>query len=622
MSIGITTEHGLLAETVRGWAAANVGTSGRRAGIDHHPDSREACWAQMVELGWPVIHAPAESGGQGFGLSELAIVLEETGRAGVPGPLLPTALAVAVLRESSTPFAQDWLRRIAAGATAAVALASPTAEDGAGTWPNVLGAETAELVLAPVDRGTATWCGFVAADLEIADPSGVDEVRPVATVTAADTSVGVDLGLEGSRVMDLATILLCAEAVGVAAWCVDTAAEYAKQRVQFGRPIGQFQGVKHRCADMLASLELARAVTWDACRGGSPEEVRLAVACVGSVVPDAVVGVAKDCIQVLGGIGFTWEHDAHLYLRRALATRALLSAGAGSVEVCQLVRAGVRRTLPVELPADAEAIRPEVRAWIAGLTSTAKDEWNHRIADAGYLVPHWPEPWGRGASAVEQVVIDQEFAAAGVRRPHLQVAAWALPTLIAHGTPAQQDRWVRPSLRQEIMWCQLFSEPEAGSDLASLRMRAIRDGDGWRLTGQKVWTSMAHTADWGICLARTSPDKPPHEGITCFFVDMTSPGIEVRPLREINGDAWFNEVFFDDVFVPDECVISAVDDGWRQCAPPSPTNGLHGIRHHVDRRGVAALVGLLDDDSSSLDQVRVGALLARDRRRSRRCGAA
>src|SRR5690606_34604317 len=146
----------------------------------------------------------------------------------------------------------------------------------------------------------------------------------------------------------------------------------------------------------------------------------------------------------------------------------------------------------------------------------------------------------------------------------LVIGAWALPTIIDHGDDAQRERFVRPTLLGELVWCQLFSEPGAGSDLASLRTRAVRVEGGWRLSGQKVWTSVAERADWGICLARTNPDVPQHKGITYFLVDMrNSAGIEVRPLREITGEALFNEVFLDDVFVPDEMVVGEVDDGWR-----------------------------------------------------------
>jgi 3-oxochol-4-en-24-oyl-CoA dehydrogenase len=163
------------------------------------------------------------------------------------------------------------------------------------------------------------------------------------------------------------------------------------------------------------------------------------------------------------------------------------------------------------------------------------------------------------------------MAKAGVSRPDLVIGWWAAPTILEYGSPEQIERFVPATLRGEVFWCQLFSEPGAGSDLASLRMKAIRaagadarstNKSGWRLTGQKVWTSRANWAQWGVCLARTDPDAPKHRGITYFLVDMKTPGITIRPLREITGDDLFNEVFFDDVFVPDEMVVGQVNGGW------------------------------------------------------------
>ena len=160
-------------------------------------------------------------------------------------------------------------------------------------------------------------------------------------------------------------------------------------------------------------------------------------------------------------------------------------------------------------------------------------------------------------------MIDQELEAAGVERPDLVIGAWAAPTILDGGTDEQRDRWVRPTLTGEITWCQLFSEPGAGSDLASLRMKAERTDGGWLLTGQKVWNSIAERADWGVCLARTDAEAKPHAGITYFVVDMKTEGIDVRPLRELTGEALFNEVFFDNVFVPDDCVVGEINGGWR-----------------------------------------------------------
>jgi alkylation response protein AidB-like acyl-CoA dehydrogenase len=327
-----------------------------------------------------------------------------------------------------------------------------------------------------------------------------------------------------------------------------------------------------------------------------------------SLAVDAAVQCANSCIQVLGGIGFTWEHDAHLYLKRALSIEALLrGAGVWKREVATRALIGERRQLRLNLGADAEPYREEVRAFIATLEKGSR---RAQMAAAGYITPHWPKPWGRDASPIEQLVIDEEFAAAGVGRPHLAVGAWALPTIIEHGTAEQQERFIGPTLRGELSWCQLFSEPGAGSDLAALTMKAARADDGWLLTGQKVWTSMAQSADWGICLARTDSDRPKHEGITCFLVDMKSPGVDIRPLRELTGASLFNEVFLSDVFVADDCVVGAVNDGWRVGRTTLGNERVSmgagaGIGPSVD-----AVLKLVPADVDAATLERVGALVA------------
>jgi len=184
------------------------------------------------------------------------------------------------------------------------------------------------------------------------------------------------------------------------------------------------------------------------------------------------------------------------------------------------------------------------------------------LAEVGLYAPHWPKPFGLDASPAVQLLIDEELAAAEVDRPDISIGWWAAPTVLEHGTPQQIERFIPGTLRGEVYWCQLFSEPGAGSDLAALRTKAVRAEGGWLLTGQKVWTSNAQKANWAVCLARTNPDAPKHKGITYFLVDMSSPGLLIRPLREITGEALFNEVFLDDVFVPDELVVGPVDGGW------------------------------------------------------------
>ncbi|HEX2313820.1 MAG TPA: acyl-CoA dehydrogenase family protein, partial [Thermomonospora sp.] len=367
---------------------------------------------------------------------------------------------------------------------------------------------------------------------------------------------------------DLAVVLFGAEACGVAGRVLDDAVAYAKIREQFGRPIGQFQGVKHRCARMLIAVERARAAVWDAARavdGGEDADQRAyAVAVAGALAPDAAVTCAEGNIQVHGGVGYTFEHDAHLYYRRALTLRAVAGRAAGFRErVARLALAQVRRPMDVDLPPDAEGLRERVRAEVARLAAMDEPARRAAMAEGGWVTPHLPKPWGRDAGPVEQIVIQQELRRADVRPVPLMIAAWVVPSLVQYGTREQQERFLPPTLRGEILWCQLFSEPGAGSDLAGLATRAERVEGGWRLTGQKIWNSLAREAQWGICIARTDPDRPKHDGITYFLVDMASEGVEVRPLRECTGDAVFNEVFLDGVFVPDELVVGPVNEGWR-----------------------------------------------------------
>jgi alkylation response protein AidB-like acyl-CoA dehydrogenase len=267
-------------------------------------------------------------------------------------------------------------------------------------------------------------------------------------------------------------------------------------------------------------------------------------------------------IQLHGGIGFTWEHDAHLYLRRAITLATYVArTGAAEYDVARLVGGGVRRSPDLDLPPEAEEYRTAVRTFVASLEGKDARARRTAMAGSGYLVPHWPPPWGRGASAAEQLVIEQEFA--GLDVPSLGITAWNIQTIVQHGTPEQIERWTGPALRGEAEWCRLFSEPGAGSDAAAISTRGVRVDGGWHVTGQKVWTTRAQLSDWGFATVRTDSSGAKHAGITMMAIDLKTPGVEVRPLRQLSGDAMFNEVFLDDVFVPDECVVGEVGQGWR-----------------------------------------------------------
>lgn len=531
------------------------------------PDAWRPVFAGLAELGLFGVAVPEDRGGAGGSIEDLCAMVEEAAKALVPGPVATTALAGLMVSDPELLAGLVTGERVAGLALEADVHFDAQTRRVSGTAPWVLGAVAGAVVLMPAE-GRWLLVDTAGDGVQLEPLRAADFSRPLAKVvlTSAPATVIAD---SRERVENLAATLLAAEAAGVTRWALDTAVAYAKVREQFGKPIGSFQAVKHLCAEMLCRAEQAEVAAADAARAageaGDPDDRQFAIAAAVA----AGVGIAaakanvKGCIQVLGGIGCTWEHHAHLYLRRAHANgRFLGGAERWLRRIAALTRDGVRRRLTVDL-AGVEELRPEIAAAVAEVAALPEEKRQAALADAGLLAPHWPPPYGRGASAAEQLLIDQEMAAAGVVRPDLVIGWWAAPTILEHGTPEQIERFVPATLRGEFLWCQLFSEPGAGSDLASLRTRAMRTEGGWLLTGQKVWTSKAHLARWGVCLARTDPDAPKHKGITYFLVDMTSPGIEIRPLREITGDALFNEVFLDNVFVPDEMVVGAVNDGWR-----------------------------------------------------------
>ncbi|HET7074624.1 MAG TPA: acyl-CoA dehydrogenase, partial [Mycobacterium sp.] len=515
-----------------------------------------------------------EHGGSGYGLPELVVVIEELGRAVAPGPFVPTVIASAVIAKDGTaeqksrllPGLIDGTVTAGIGLDGQVQVADgPQNRIADGDAGIVLGAGLAELLLiAAGDDVLVLERGRAGVFVDV--PANFDPTRRSGRVRLENVSIAAEDILPGARESALARArtLLAAEAVGGASDCVGAAVDYAKVRRQFGRTIATFQAVKHHCANMLVAAESAIAAVWDASRAASEDEqqFRLIAAVAAALAFPAYARNAELNIQVHGGIGFTWEHDAHLHLRRALAIAALFGGDAPARDVFDRTAAGVVRANSLDLPAEAEQLRTRIRADAAEITALDTEAQRDRLIETGYVMPHWPEPWGRAADAVEQLVIEEEFRAAGIKRPDYSITGWVILTLIQHGTPWQIERFVEKALRQDEVWCQLFSEPEAGSDAASVKTRATRVDGGWKLNGQKVWTSGAQYCSRGLATVRTDPDAPKHAGITTVIIDMKGPGVEVRPLRQITGGSEFNEVFFNDVFVPDEDVVGAPNSGW------------------------------------------------------------
>ncbi|WP_062344592.1 acyl-CoA dehydrogenase [Herbidospora yilanensis] len=559
MAIGLSEEHEALRESVAGWAGRHVTPQIVRA----ESTGRPAFWSGLADQGLLGLHLPEEVGGSGYGLLEAAVAVEALAEKIAPGPYVPSVLASAAIHASDSKAFGDVLAGLADGSlTGALALDANLTGTGrvSGVAEQVLGAAEADILVLPAGD---TWVVVEASAATVTPIPALDLTRGVARVELSDVEARVLDGLTTAAVRHLAAVLLGADAVGVASWCVAAAADYAKVRVQFGRPIGQFQGIKHKLSRMLVVLEQARATVWDATRA-TGDERDYAAAIAGVVAPDAAVQCAKDAIQTFGGIGYTYEHDAHLYFRRALTIRALTGSSADWKErVAALSLSGVSREMRLDLPEDAEPLRERIRGELAEIVPLEGVEQKRALAAAGFVMPHLPAPWGRAAPPLEQVLIQQEIKAAGLKLPQMIIGAWVVPSIAVYGTEEQQQRFLPRTLSGELVWCQLFSEPGAGSDLANVQMKAERVEGGWRLNGQKIWTSVAHVAEWGICIARTSSEGSKHDGITYFIVDMKAEGVTVRPLTEMTGENLFNEVFFDDAFVPDELVVGAVNQGWK-----------------------------------------------------------
>jgi alkylation response protein AidB-like acyl-CoA dehydrogenase len=568
----VTDEQFAARALVRDWARSSRSSEATRSVEQGDTDAWRPVFAGLADLGLFGVAIPEERGGAGGSVEDLCAMVEEAAKALAPGPVATTALATLVVDDPAL------LAALASGERCAgVALESDVRFENqtvSGTAEWVLGAADGAVLLLPAGGGHWVLVDAGADGVRLEPLQATDFSRPLARVVLTSAPATV-IAESRRRVEELAATVLAAEAAGITRWSLDTAVAYAKVREQFGKPIGSFQAVKHLCAEMLCRAEQAEVAAADAARAaraaaeGDESQFSIAAALAASTCIAAVKANVKDCIQVLGGIGCTWEHDAHLYLRRAHAIgRFLGGAERWLRRITALTQDGVRRRLSLDLSDldEVESQRAEIAAAVAEIAALPAEKRQVGLAEAGLQAPHWPKPYGRAASPAEQLLIDQELAAAGVERPDLVIGWWAAPTILEHGTPEQIEEFVPGTLRGEFLWCQLFSEPGAGSDLASLRTKAVRSEDsegGWLLTGQKVWTSAAHKARWGVCLARTDPDAPKHKGITYFLIDMKSPGIDIRPLREITGDSLFNEVFLDNVFVPDAMVVGEVNDGWR-----------------------------------------------------------
>lgn len=590
MPLSLTEEHADLAAAVSEFAERFADILVTREELKAYgAGGRPAHWGELVNNGLHALHIGEERGGQGGNIIDTAIVVEEFGRRMVPGPYVSTVLAsAAVAGATECKASTAGLDLFAAGATGALVFSPSTltAVATAGGW-SLSGSTPVASLLSAEQLVIGFTCEavtrFALVDVESAGLDRIaatssDLTRDAGTLVLDGLLIEAETILEGLGERYVETLragLLAAEASGIMRWAVDASTDYAKLREQFGVPIGSFQAIKHKCANLLIAAELGTAAAWSALVALEQDEDQQILA-AGSAIEASIVPsieAVTEAVTIFGGIGFTWEHDAHLYWRRAITLAAQVGPRGEIAAELGKVALNQDRRIDIELPDEDPAFRERIGTLLDQAAALENEHdggrWYSRgsrrsfLAENGLAAPHWSTPYGLAASPAEQVVIAQEYARRNILQPSSVIGEWAMPTILAFGSEAIKEQFALPTLRGELIWCQLFSEPGAGSDLAGLSTRAIRVEGGWELRGQKVWTSGAHEADWGICLARTDADVPKHKGLSYFLVDMRSAGVDIRPLMQSTGDAEFNEVFLDSVFVPDAYLLGEPGQGWR-----------------------------------------------------------
>lgn len=622
-SVAITPEQHELTEAFSRFAAHHALVSETRSNLDALADGRlPAWWPELVDNGFHVVHVPEHLGGQGGGLADMACVLHAAGAALLPGPLLNSSVVAAVLSENEA--AQVLLKEIAAGTPAVVVLphhSDVTARPAGAGWqltgstgvmPGILSAQRVVLPFHD-DRNVLRWTAIDTTGCEVEPRTGTDLTTDLGVLHLHDHTVSDAAllpGVDVEHVVNVTVAFTATVVAGITQWCVRTVTEHLRTREQFGKPIGAFQALQHKAAMLLVNSELATAAAWDAVRALSisddPVQHRIAAASAAVRAVAPAPGLVLEALTMLGAIGFTWEHDLHLYWRRATSLAA--SLGPVSRWTRELGERSTPRELRVDLGPEADTTDSAFRGQVAEVLDrvlalpedTGGDDApqghgrefvtgarRDLLAEAGLIAPHWPVPWGCDATVRQQLIVDEEFARRpGLIRPSVGIAEWILPTIISAGTEDLRRRFIPATLRGELAWCQLFSEPGAGSDLASLSTRAVRVDGGWRITGHKIWTSSAHRADYGALLARTDPEAPKHRGIGYFIVDMRSPGIELCQITQASGRSEFNEVFLTDVFIPDDMLLGEPTSGW-QLAISTMAHERVAISGyvHIDRMG-------------------------------------
>ncbi|MGD9942105.1 MAG: acyl-CoA dehydrogenase [Burkholderiaceae bacterium] len=623
----------LIADSARRFVDGEKDLTALRARRGTLPGFDENAQGQMSEAGWFGALIPEAYGGLGLRFADMAAIVTALGHGLLGEAFVGTAVlgARALLHGDNEALKREWLPRLAAGKAHAalawqerstnidpLAIETVAREDGdhflvTGTKRFINGAHAdLFLVSARTNHGPILLClpsdtpGLAREHEWRADGTpalrlSLTELRvPRAQLTASASAAQEAL----ARALDEAAVMAAAESLGVMSEALSITLAYLRTRQQFGRPIGSFQALQHRAADLYLHRELAAASVAAALRVLQREaptlERRLAASRAKYRCAEAGMRIARDSIQLHGAMGFTDECDIGLYLKRALVLAGwlgnadlhkarvrdsgvhhLIRAGAPRDGIDEQARSAWREQMARDVSErDWNAIDDEVFRQISAtffrdhLPAELKflprrpswDEvkpWYLELSRHGWLAPAWPTVHGgMGLNAAKLMIYHEEMGRSGAPRHLEQGINYIGPLLIARGSEAQKAKYLPRILSGEHLWCQGYSEPNAGSDLAGLSTRARVDDDGFVIDGQKIWTTMAHYATHMYALVRTDTSAERHAGISLILLEMDSPGITVRPIRNIAGHEEFCQVFLDGVRAPRENLVGELNDGW------------------------------------------------------------
>lgn len=613
------SERQMLREAAAAFCRERLDTGRLRALHGAGSDFDRSAWLQMAEMGWAGLWIPEAHGGLGLGLADAAVVAEELGKVVAPEPFIETAVAaVAVLARAESPgVASSALRDIAAGQRV-VSVAWPQEAHAAGidathldgryrlngSCRNVLLARSADayIVVAQLDGEAGLfWVARDTPGVSVAAHALADGTSAGTLSMDAATLDAANLLLRGSaaaraiaRARHATYLIAAAYLLGVIQRTLEITLAYLRARRQFGRAIGSFQVLQHRAVNLFIQQEMTRAVVNEAAATFDGDEGH---SCAGRAVrakhraTEAALLVVREAVQFHGAIGFTLECDVALFLNRTLVMAAHYGNAAGlrrefariiAIEPAEDSLGGAGRTVTEPPDGDwnrmtEEDFRLLVRQFIEAhypaewrfpsrkLRWSEIRDWFGILSRKGWVAPNWLREYGgMGLDAARQIVFMEEQERWGVARTPAELGLTMVgPMLIHHGTDAQRRRYLPKILSGEHRWCQGYSEPNAGSDLASLRTTAVLDGDAFVVNGQKTWTTMALDATHIFMLVRTDKTVKPQAGISFLLADLATPGITVRPIRNLAGNEEFCEVFISGARIPAENLVGQLNGGWR-----------------------------------------------------------